>query len=95
MVVWLTHKLRSTFEIEPSEPHFILRNLLLTRNIVSSPRAHPCGRNSLSPPPQAINFFLPPPPHYTGGGGGVILYYFSPLLNIGYAQHVDQIILNQ
>ena len=66
MVIWLTHKLRATFEIEPSEPHFILRNLLLTRNIVSSPRAHPCGRNCLSPPPpQPINFFLPPPPSYS------------------------------
>ena len=61
MAVWLTNKLRSTFEIKPSKPYFILRSLLLTRNIVSSPQANTYGRNSLSLLKHSI-FFCPPPP---------------------------------
>ena len=103
MEIWLTHKLRSTFEIEPSKPYFILQSLLLTRNIVSSPLANTCGRNSLSPSKHSIFFCSPslstfrtkscPPP--SRKGGWLILYYLSPLLNIGCARHVDEIISNQ
>ena len=103
MEIWLTHKLRSTFEIEPTKPYFILQSLLLTRNIVSSPLANTCGRNSLSPSKHSVFFCSPslstfrtkscPPP--SRKGGWLILYYLSPLLNIGYARHVDEIISNQ
>ena len=106
MVVWLTHKLRSTFEIEPSKPYFILISLLLSRTQLALLRQIPvAGTLKVSPSTQ---FFSPlpllfqnsglivaSPPIRKGGGGGVILYYLSPLLNIGYARHVDKIISNQ
>ena len=52
MVVWLTRKLKSTFEIEPSNPYFILR----------SSQVNTYGRNSLTPHKYSIFSALPTPP---------------------------------
>ena len=95
MVVWLKRKLKSTFEIEPSNPDFILR----------SSHANTYGRNSLTPHKYSIFSALPTPPPCSkfrtescsppSRKVGLILCYLSLLLNIGYAWHVDEIISNQ
>ena len=55
MVAWLTRS-RSTFEIEPSKPYFILQGVFLTRNILIPPRKYLWPE--LLKSPEALTFFV-------------------------------------
>ena len=79
--------------------HFV--KSFLTRNIVSSPQANICGRDSLRPP--GTHFFSDPPPFKNlglkvvppiereiGGGGGGGLILCGPIVkpNIGGSRQI-------